>query len=100
MHLNGLQSQNDHVLGTIFLKCEAGLLSEDSPTWLMMRAMFACETLFGTGAIMSGAVSRSSQALLVTARVTPVQVVRTYWGFATPERKLRELMILFWKSFW
>ena len=56
-------------------------------------------TSFGTGATMSGAVSWSGTALLVAAKFMPVQVVRIYWGFATPEQYPRELMTLFWLSF-
>ena len=43
--------------------------------------------------------SWSGMALLVAAKFMPVQVVRIYWGFTTPEQYPRELMTLFWLSF-
>ena len=61
--------------------------------------MVAGATFFGTGATMSGAVSWSGKALLVAAKVMPVQVVWINSGFATPEQYPRELMVLFWLSF-
>ena len=100
LRLNGFHRRNDHVPGAIFLKWEAGPWRGYSPTWSVTRAMVTRATSFGTGATMSGKVSWSGTALLVAAKFMLVQVVRIYWGFATPERYPRELMTLFWLSFW
>ena len=48
--------------------------------------MVAGATSFGTGATMSGTVSWSGKALLVAAKVMPVQVVWINRGFATPRQ--------------